>query len=190
MRMTLPALSLLPILCLTTSAEAGQVSSLYTSLDLDKDCELVDSNPTEGGWAEFSCTGHDGMHVRVAEGDLRTFVSYGPNAKNEIAATQTLAPFNIIHDTLEWRVEKQAGQWVPFATILRYFWESDGRKGQTLVVTKLEGNQACHVAHIRADGNPKANGQARKAADTLARSFECGEIQTLRFGPNGQRLPN
>lgn len=168
---------------------AGETSSRYTSLDLDT-CKLVASNANEGGWAVFHCKGHRGMHVRVAEGDLRYFVSYGPNADRQIAATQTLAPFNNIHTTLEWRVERKGSDWVPFATILRYFWDSSGKKGQTLVVTKLEGDQACQVAHIVADGNPDANAQARKTADTHARTFKCGETQTLRFGPGGQRVPD
>lgn len=156
---------------------AAEVSSAYTRLDLDKGCKLVASNPNEGGSAEWSCRGYKGMNVRVAEGDLRYFVSYGPNAGNQRAANQTLGPFNTIHHTLEWRVEKQDGQWVPFATILRYFWESDGRKGQTLVVTRLDGDEACHVAHIKADGNPNANVEARRAADTLARTFDCATSQ-------------
>lgn len=180
----------LAALTMTAPVQAGQISSLYTSLDLEKKCKLVASSPDEGGWAKWSCKGHKGMHVRVAEGDLRFFVSFGPNAEKQTAASQTLALFNTIHNTLEWRVERVGKEWVPFATILRYFWDSDGRKGQTLVVTKLSEEDACHVAHIVANGNPKANEQARKAADTHARNFKCGETETLRFGPGGEALPN
>ena len=189
--MSKPVSLTLSLICLmaATSSYAGDVSSRYTSLDLDK-CKLTASNANEGGWAVFDCKGHEGMRVRVAEGDLRYFVSYGPNADRQIAATQTLAPFNNIHTTLEWRVERKGSGWVPFATILRYFWDSSGKKGQTLVVTKLEGNEACQVAHIVADGNPNANAQAREAADSLTRTFKCGETQTLRFGPGGQRVPD
>lgn len=166
-----------------TAPSAGEISSLYTKLDLDK-CKLVASNASEGGWAEFSCKGHNGINVRVAEGDLRYFVSYGPNAKNQVAATQTLSPFNTIHHTLEWRVERKGGAWVPFATILRYFWDSgDGRKGQTLVVTKLDGNEACQVAHIKADGNASANTQARQVADMQARGFDCAASTVRRVQP-------
>lgn len=188
MRIIAPLCFALAALIVTVPAQAGQISSLYTSLDLDK-CKLVQSNPDEGGWAQWTCKGHMGMAVRVAEGDLRFFVSFGPGAEKQTAASQTLAPFNTIHTTLEWRVERRGKKWVPFATILRYFWDSDGRKGQTLVVTKLGANDACHVAHIIADGNPEANQQARKAADTRARAFKCGKTKTLRFGPGGEALP-
>lgn len=171
-------------------ATAGEISSVYTSLKLGK-CKLVESNPNEGGSAEWACKGHGGMHVRVAEGDLRFFVSYGPNARNQTAAGQTLGPFNNIHHTLEWRVERVGGRWVPFATILRYFWDSgDGRKGQTLVVTKLGRDDACHVAHVEASGNPEANKLAREAADTDARRFDCATSRSMRYMPGGRRVPN
>lgn len=181
MRTTALTLAALAALLPPAPAGAGEISSVYTRLDLEKGCRLVASSNKEGGWAQWSCKGHDGMAVRVAEGDLRYFVSYGANAANQVVTHQTLGPFNTIHHALEWRVEQKGGRWVPFATILRYFWDSgDGRKGQTLVVTKLDGNEACHVAHIKADGNPKANVEARQAADTLSRTFDCksSELQS------------
>ena len=133
-------------------AGAGEISSVYTSLELEKSCALVKTLPNEGGGALWDCKGYNGVRVRVAEGDLRFFVSFGENAGKQTAAGQTLAPFNNIHKTLEWRVERVGKAWVPFATILRYFWDSDGRRGETLVVTKLGPVDSCHVAHIPANG--------------------------------------
>ena len=180
----------LAAVAVTMPASAGRISSLFTSLDL-KNCKLTASNPNEGGSAVWDCKGYKGMRVRVAEGDLRYFVSYGPGAEKQTAAGQTLAPFNNIHKTLEWRVERKGAEWAPFATILRYFWDSsDGSKGQTLVVTRLDAGDACHVAHIVANGNPRANQQAREIADTQARAFNCNATQAMRFGPGGELLPN
>ena len=173
---------------LACPASAGQISSLYTPLDLGK-CELVESVPNEGGSAIWECKGYKDMRVRVAEGDLRFFVSFGAKADSQTAAGQTLTVFNTIHNTLEWRVERKDGEWVPFATILRYFWSSNGRNGETLVVTKLGSLDACHVAHVLASGNPRANDMARYAADTRARGFDCSKTQTLRFGPGGELVP-
>ena len=186
--------SLIPAAALVAAgagpAGAGEITSAYTKLELDK-CELVSSNPDEGGSAVWNCKGYDGRRVRVAEGDLRFFVSYGPDAESQKAAHQTLAPFNVIHHTLEWRLERRNGRQVPFATILRYFWDSgNGRKGQTLVVTKLGPDEACHVAHVVAQGNPGANRMAREAADTEARSFDCAHSAPLRYGPDGRKTPN
>jgi hypothetical protein len=79
----------------------------------------------------FRCKGFGGLDVRVAEGDLRMFVSYGPDAAAQTAAQQTVPAFNTTGETLEWRLAD--GE--PFATILRFHWDSDGAKGSTLVVT-------------------------------------------------------
>ena len=179
----------LPALAISYPVSAGEISSVYTSLDLEKSCKLMKTFPNEGGGAIWDCKGHKGMRVRVAEGDLRFFVSFGPNADRQTASGQTLAPFNNIHKTLEWRVERKGKEWEAFATILRYFWDSDGRKGQTLVITKLEANDACQVAHIVADGNQQANVQARQVADTKAKTFDCKKTQAMRFGPGGELLP-
>ena len=126
----------------------------------------------------------------MAEGDLRFYVSFGKNAEKQTASRQTLIPFNNIHKTLEWRVERIAGAWAPFATILRYSWDSSGRTGQTLIVTKLGKKDACHVAHVLVTGKKHANVLARQIADTRARGFDCKNTQTLRFGPSGEAFPN
>lgn len=184
MKTTSMLLAFVGLLAFVPASSAGEISSVYTSLDLEKKCRLVASNSSEGSSAEFACRGYKGMAVRVAEGDLRTFVSFGPNAKNQVAATQTLGPFNTVHHTLEWRLEKRGGKWAPFATILRYFWDSgDGNKGETLVVTKLDGDEACQIAHIRADGNPNANIEARHAADNETRGFNCTTSEIQRHMP-------
>jgi hypothetical protein len=90
---------------------------------------------------------------------------------------QTLTFFNTIHSTLEWRVERCGKRWRPFATILRYTWERgvNGSKGETLVVTKLGADDACHVAYVSALNYSKAHAIAREIADTRARSFKRGE---------------
>jgi hypothetical protein len=44
--------------------------------------------------------------VRVAEGDLRIFVSYGPKAETQTAAYETIPQFNTISETLEWRASR------------------------------------------------------------------------------------
>ena len=174
------------LLAITTPASAEQISSVYTSLDLNK-CTLTDSRPNEGSWAAWDCKGHKGMRVRVARSDERYYVSYGTLAEKLTAADQTLAPFNNIYSTLEWRVERKGAEWVPFATILRYAWDdSDGRRGEILVVTKLGATDACQMEYIVANGNPNANKQARQIADTRARAFNCNkETQTMRFRPPG-----
>ena len=102
-----------------SAAPAEAISSLYTSLDL---AQCRDAKPEEmKDYGSVSiCPGQDGIDVRVAEGDLRMFVSYGPDAAKQTAAYETIPRFNAIGETLEWRGARQGMAWKPFATILRF----------------------------------------------------------------------
>ena len=164
-------------LMLISPAAAQSIDSAYTDIDLDA-CALVSEDEYGASW---SCTGYKGYPVYVAEGDLRMFVSYGEGAPDEMAAHQTLAPFNTINSKLEWRLRKVKGGWEPFATILRFFTQvGDGSEpdGQILVVTKLEPGNTCHVAYIDARLTKDANVVARQFADGLAPVFDCNTDET------------
>jgi hypothetical protein len=124
----------------------------------------------------------------VAEGDLRIYVSFGPKAASQTAAEQTLPQFNSIGETLEWRVVQEGGGWKPFATILRYRWDSDLIEGSTLVVTKLGETDACHLAYIEATGNAKANDQARAVADREAAGFDCSQDAPKHYAADGSLI--
>jgi hypothetical protein len=169
-RIVAAAAALLAVLVATPAMAV--ITSAYTSLDLDR-CQaepMAEDNGIDGG--VWWCAGYAGIPVRVAEGDLRFLVSYGPDAANELAAGQTLPQFNTIHTTLEWRLDDGR----PFATILRYFTDTgDGRRGQVLVVTRLgETGTVCHVGYVDALANPEANALAREIADGWAPGFVCG----------------
>jgi hypothetical protein len=173
-----PVLPLLPV-----GAAAEEIASVYTPLKLDA-CKNVTPPGEEEVGGVFRCEGYGGRDVRVAEGDLRMFVSYGPDAERQTAATQTLPAFNSTGETLEWRL----ADGVPFATILRFHWDSDGAKGSTLVVTKLGETDACHVAHVMATDNPNANVLAREIADGQARGFNCQRDKIRDYGPDGAQV--
>ena len=172
---------------LAPPAGAGEVSSIYTRIDLDT-CKLVERF-AEGQGAAWRCPGHAGLDLRVVEGDLRFYIGYGRHAERQTAMRQTVPQFNTIHSTLEWRVERRGGKWNPFATILRYHWDADGEKGQTLVVTRLGEDDACHVGYVKADGNARANEQARAIADDLARDFDCEKGEAVERGAGGRTSP-
>ena len=170
-------------LLLAQAAGAGTIESTYTPLDLDN-CENVGAPEAPEDGAVFRCKGLRGMDVRIAEGDLRMFVSYGPGAEKQTAARETLPAFNTVGKTLEWRVDD--GE--PFATIVRFHWDSDGAKGSTLVVTKLGTTDACHVAYVQAAGNANANALAREIADGQARGFACGRDRPRTYGADGKQI--
>jgi hypothetical protein len=162
------------------AASAQDFASLYSST-APRNCKKIDAaKGGEGDWSVWQCDGIGGNVVRVSEDDLRMTVSIGRDLKSAAsapAAKRQFAPFNSVHDTLEWRTTKGA----PFATIQRWFLsdaanlDKDGKAAQAavLIVTRL--NPACHVAYVDVHANAIANALARKAADEHARDFDCGK---------------
>lgn len=162
------AIELLP----AAPAVAQQIESSETSLDLNLDCTVMQSDDFRSTWA---CPGLKGMPVMVAESDLRMSVSYGLTSTTEKAAKQQLQPPNRLGDKIEWRVSNADGYWKPFASILRFLTKAEEGKpeGEVLVVTKISPGATCHIAYVDALANPDAEALARKAADTTAKDFNC-----------------
>lgn len=158
-------------------AEAADPTSVFTKINLKK-CKSLTKGDQGASWI---CKGLKGFPLYVAEGDLRMFVAFGKNWKDQRAATQTLTAFNSLYEkggrtTVEWRVKDG----VPRATIIRYTTESDASgtmvKGEVLVVSKVgdkDGTDACHVAYIDALANKDANELAVKTADLTAPFYPC-----------------
>src|SRR4051812_27568309 len=69
------------------------IASVYTSLDLAKCKDVTPADAKDYGTI-WRCKGLSGIDVRVAEGDLRIYVSYGPKAETQTAAQQTVPQFN------------------------------------------------------------------------------------------------
>jgi hypothetical protein len=162
------AAMLLTISLWNPAAAAGEITSAYTDLDLGK-CKLVEqAKEGEGEWSRRTCAGYGGISVEVSEDDLRMTVSYGPDADVKCAASQTFNKFNYLGPRIEWRLADGK----PFATILRWYQSADDVKTNWLVVTRYDGQDACHVAYVD-PALPGANGVARDRADGLARNFDC-----------------
>ncbi|WP_315831575.1 hypothetical protein [Bradyrhizobium prioriisuperbiae] len=66
--------------------------------------------------------------------------------------------------------------------------DKDGRPitKQMLVVTRLPPGAVCHVAYVDVKANPNANAVARKAADDMARSFDCARDKVTSAGEKGR----
>jgi len=154
---------------------ANPVKSLYTTVEL-KACKRIKRSRDGGSWR---CEGLPGYPVYVAEGDLRHFVSAGPEPEKRRAATQTLGSFNSIFEhgsdraTIEWRFDRRGEQQIPYAIIVRFHTSRDGRKGDVLVVSKVSATETCHVAYVDALANADAIALARQIADGRARTFDC-----------------
>lgn len=167
----------------------AQVEYAYTPLDLDK-CKHKPGTEEED-YGEWRCTGYGGIGLHVSAGDQRTYISYGRNAADELAAKQTLASFNGEGKTIEWRVETLPdGKKRPFATIMRWGTTVTGGndkqvRGEVLVVTRLGPGGVCHVGYVDGRANADANALARRIADEHARKFRCGKDRTIALGQTG-----
>lgn len=160
----------LAILALSaTFAHADSITSLFTSLDIAK-CKTVSISEEDGG-GSWKCRGIKGYNVIYSEGDLRGTVAFGPAAENQCSGSQSFGKFNSPGTKIEWRMK--SGK--PFATILRWFTdngEPDGKQNW-LVVTKLNGDEACRTAFIDTK-LPNANAVAQQKADS-ASNFNCAK---------------
>ncbi|GAA6211210.1 hypothetical protein NBRC116602_09500 [Hyphomicrobiales bacterium 4NK60-0047b] len=166
-----------------TSMAFADGNSVYTDTDLKKCTLHSQAEEGEGEWATFICRGFAGQKVFVSEADLRFSLGYGHNGLNQKSFSQRLSPFNTVGKKMEWRLRHGR----PIATILRYYTEtgSGGRKGQILVVTKLEGSEACHMAYVDALANKGANEMAQNAADRLVDGFSCETDSPVHVGERG-----
>jgi hypothetical protein len=153
------------------AALAGGTTSAYTSFDLQKTCRQVakgDEYVFAGTW---ECPGYKGAKVLVSEMDERSYVGFGRKAADTCAFSRTFGRFNMALSPVEWRLRNGK----PFAVIQRWRVSTDDDGGSVtwLVITKLEGDEACPV-HYVAGSYPEANAQARRAADDLANEdFNC-----------------
>ena len=158
-------------LLLPGPASAAEIRSEYTDLDFTQ-CTTIVADDTG---AMSTCAGLRGYPVVVGEGDLRMFVSFGVEATKEVAANQTLPPFNHLGKKIEWRVDaSNKDDLQPKATILRWFTEGEGgtATGQVLVVTQIKLGATCQMALIDAIAAKDANEMARKIADG-AGDYDC-----------------
>lgn len=149
--------------------------SRLTPIELSA-CKQASKHKDGGAWL---CPGLRGYPVYFAEGDLRQMMAFGPAPQKRKSATQTLGAFNTIfagkrRPTVEWRVESAAdGRIVPYATIVRYYTNHDGNKGEVLVITKVSDRDSCRLAIVDAEANGDAMAMARSWAIAEARKRTC-----------------
>jgi hypothetical protein len=177
------------VTALATPAGAQTIESAYTKIDLDKCKHTRGSAPEDyGSWL---CAGHQGVPVYISGGDQRVFVSFGKNAKRELANRESLMSFNGEGRVVEWRIETlPGGKKRPFAAIMRWsttVTDDTGaiHRGQVLVVTRLGPGGVCHVGYVDGRANKDANELARKVADERASAFKCGSDTPATTGETG-----
>ncbi|MEM9278670.1 MAG: hypothetical protein AAGA76_08855, partial [Pseudomonadota bacterium] len=107
MRLTSIFLASLLIFAFTGKMHAAE--SVYTTLDLDKDC-VFHSEYEQG--ASAYCSGYKGYPVHFSEGDLRQMVRFG-HLRSLLGQWESFGQFNRVGETIEWRLENNR----PYAAI-------------------------------------------------------------------------
>jgi hypothetical protein len=180
------------------TAQAGNISSVYSKLNFENGCVWDESLSQEeaqmGGNA--ICDGLEGYPVYFAEDDLRQFTAYGP-VEEPMMFPNGFSEWNSVHDTIEWRLENEK----PFATIHRWFLDNidpqtgsaePGLRGQVLAISTVGEPEApagkqvsCTAGYVDALANKNANLLAREVADTVGRYFLCGKDRPRFHGKRG-----
>jgi len=192
--MSKPLIAALALAMLAASpAMAETIESATTPFNVDKCPHKEGTEPEDGG--SWRCPGYGGIAVVMAEGDSRVYVSYGPRASREPAASQTLGALNGEGTSIEWRIVRgRDGKRRPFATIMRWTTAvvtddpkvEDGTfRGEVLVVTRLGPGGVCHVGYVDGRQNANADDLAREIADRHARGFRCGKDKPIVLGNKG-----
>lgn len=164
----------LPLLLALATPAAAANTSTYTDFKLDACQRVTPETSGEDGESSgvFECKGYGQYVVTFAEGDLRSFVSFGTESADHCSFRQTFSGFNSVGQKIEWRLKDGN----PLATIFRWtvsYDSADSAKTKTwLVVTKLEDSNSCHMGYVEG-ASPNANAAAQKLADDFAEDFSC-----------------
>ena len=147
--------------------EQTGVASVYTDFDLAA-CTVLDEEREQGSSASYRCAGFGDVALFVQEGDGR----FDLDAGVDDGTFQTIAAFNDIGDTVEWRLRDGR----PVAIVFRYRDVTLERGGRTVLAVETvgaDGAPGCRVAQIAGD-TPEANLRARELADAAAQDgFVC-----------------
>ena len=145
------------------AATGARAESVYTKNDREA-CEVLEEY--EGGGRDLRCPGYEDYDVFVHEGDARVDVDFGSSNDN----FETFSAFNGDGETVEWLTDSRG---TPYAAVLRFFIDVDGRAAQALVVSRVgtARNPGCVVGVVDAAAD-QANGVAR-GLGAMASLFDC-----------------
>jgi hypothetical protein len=166
--------------------QANEFNSEFITYDLS-DCLKLKRFADR---VETVCFGDNDIPVWIitTRADHKTFVGYGQSGKQELAAHQTLPGAFSAQPLVEWRRSNANGEWRTFAAIQRWLTRDErGIRGETLVITKLDAGQSCHIAYIDAIVTPNVHARARFIADLCAPKFTCGQDTPMEIaGPQDE----
>lgn len=172
-------------LCQSAAAQGSDVA--YSSLAKGRGCRVV-QQPPPGNQDSHApvivhCGGTAGLGVRIEYTGVAVQVRIG---RGELARAPVVlgAPYDV-GPTLEWRGVRAANGFRPQAAIMRLRGSLDGseRTASVLAVLRVDGDRVCAAAFLDASALPRANEEARAAADRITGSFRCGTDRAEVIGP-------
>lgn len=154
----------------TAAAQSNQ--SVYTPLG-EKQCRTVKSAEAGDDGYEGRCRGVAGYTLLLSEGDLRQNITVitPKGAKHSLDLWDVISGgFSSLGPKAEWRMTTRKGKPTPVALIVRYNANEDPeaptKQNSYLAVSKITATEICVTDKILP--GPKANEDARRAADTAA----------------------
>ena len=160
------------LIVITVTAAAQTNSSVYTSL-AEKQCRKIKSAEAGDDGYEGRCRGVAGYTLLLSEGDLRQNITIitPKGAKHSLELWDVISGgFSHVGPNAEWRMAMQNGKRSPVALIIRYNANEDleapNKQNSYLAVSKITATEICVTDKILP--GPKANDDARRAADTAA----------------------
>jgi hypothetical protein len=160
------------LLAAVGTAAAQSNSSVYTSLGA-KQCRTIKSAEAGNDGYEGRCRGVAGYTLLLSEGDLRQNITVitPKGAKHSLDLWDVISGgFSSVGPKAEWRMAMQNGKPSPVALIIRYNASENpdqpNKLSSYLAVSKITSSEICVTDKI--SPGPKANDDARHAADTAA----------------------
>lgn len=160
------------LLAVVGSVAAQTNKSAYTPLG-DKQCRKLKSAEAGDEGYEGRCPGVAGYALLLSEGDLRQNITVitPKGAKHSLELWDVISGgFSSVGPKAEWRMAMQRGKLTPVALIVRYNASENpdqpDKLSSYLAVSKITATEICVTDKILP--GPKANEDARRAADTAA----------------------
>jgi hypothetical protein len=170
-------------------SQAGQPESAYTDL-VGAKCkwDAVGTAPGEAEEQTKRCPGLGGAIVVINPWHSYNFIGFAwPKHK----PVRKVVRGSALGLKLEWRGERSAKGFDPYAAIIRVMFRKDDDRieRQVLAVMQLRPGEACSVGFIDMTANAKPYELARGTADRLARAFVCAATSPRLSGlrPAGRR---
>ena len=155
---------------MTSAGQSNQ--SVYTSLGA-KQCRTIKSAEAGDDGYEGRCRGTAGYTLLLSEGDLRQNITVitPKGEKHSLGLWHVISGgFSSVGPKAEWRMTTRKGKLTPVALIIRYNASEDpeapNKQNSYLAVSKITPTEICVTDKILP--GPKANEDARRAADTAA----------------------